>query len=278
MSTTGSAGWRRITNVITIAMAIMIPACSEGPTRPTSTQPPVQQPVANAPPVIKSISISTPRIEAGEELKLSAEVEDFETAADRMTYEWSVTPSHGRFVGAGREVLWDAPSGQTTPDVYTLRVSVVEKFMSGLEMKENRTTSSIQVRYNDSHVEIRKMTLDFLSDFANYDASPEQAVRNFSDRCPGRIEQLNAIRNNRRDYRIMGGDFYVDLVWLNEDRSRGDIVAPCSFRDVSKATGQTDTTAGTCLLTSVYESGRWQLCESRFTANPGAADRSNTHP
>ena len=122
------------------------------------------------------------------------------------------------------------------------------------------------------------MTLDFLADFANYDATPEQVVRNFSDRCTGKAAELNAVRNNRRDYRILGGDFYVDLVWLNEDRSRGDIAAPCSFRDVSKATGKTDTTAGTCMLTSVYESGRWLLCDSRFSSNSGAADRLNTHP
>jgi len=127
-----------------------------------------------------------------------------------------------------------------------------------------RTSASLSVHYNDSHAETTTLALDFLRDYANTSVPADQVVRNFSDSCPGKAAELKNVQTNRRDYQMLGGDFSVSLTGLYENRTVGEIVAPCTFRSVSKTTGRTETTAGTCALTTVYENWRWMLCDSRF--------------
>ena len=227
--------------------------------------------------MIRSISIRGQRAEADDEVAVTADVEDAETPTDQLMYQWSVAPDRGRFIGSGREVVWKAPREQPTPDTYTFSLSVIERYTFGGELRENRTSSSQDVHYNDSHEESGRLALDFLRDFANSDVAPEQVVQHFSDSCPGKLAELQAVKNNRRDYQILGGDFSVALTGLYDNRTVGEIVAPCSFRSMSKATGRMDTTSGTCNLTSVYEDWRWQLCESRFSTTATGAS-SSTHP
>jgi hypothetical protein len=148
--------------------------------------------------------------------------------------------------------------------VYVFTLTVIDDYMAGTQPVVQRTSASLSVHYNDSHAETTTLALDFLRDYANTSVPADQVVRNFSDSCPGKAAELKNVQTNRRDYQMLGGDFSVSLTGLYENRTVGEIVAPCTFRSVSKTTGRTETTAGTCALTTVYENWRWMLCDTRF--------------
>jgi hypothetical protein len=264
-------GTRGASCAIVVTGALIASACGGNPTQPTASAPAtigVTPPVVNLAPVITSLAIG-PRIEAEDDLSVSANVQDADTPLDQLIYHWSVEPASGAFVGSGRHVVWTAPRGQRTPGVYVFNVTVIDQYVSAGQPRENTTSASLPVHYNDSHKETADLALAYLSDYANYSVAPEQIVRNFSDHCPGKLVELQAVQNNRRDYQILGGDFSVALTGLYDDRTVGEVVAPCTFRSISKATGKTVTTAGTCRLTTVYEDWRWMLCDSRFSTNTG---------
>jgi len=249
-----------------IAAACDTPNQSIAPTAPSlSASPP-----ANAPPAIRSLSTNAPRVEADDTLTVVAEVDDAETPVDQLVYEWSASPMPGRFSGSGRQVKWTAPRGQRSPDTYRLTLTVTEH-VSSPAPKDNTTTSSVEVHYNDSHPEMTQLALDFLGDSANDNITPAQCVRNFSDGCAGKQQQLSAIQAMRQNYRMLGGDFSIDHTELWENRSVGDVFALCTFRRISKITGQTETVTGVCTMTTVYENWRWLLCESRFDEGSTAA-------
>jgi hypothetical protein len=251
---------------------VITASCSGNPTQPTASSPaqsPVTPPMIRTAPAITSLSIS-PRVEADDDVSLTATVEDADTPLDLLQYEWSVAPSEGTFIGKGREVTWRAPRGAHTPDVYVFTLTVTDKYMAGTQSTEQRTSASLAVHYNDSHEETAALGLAFLRDYANTSVPADQVVRNFSDSCPGKATELQEVQINRRDYQMLGGDFSVALTGLYENRTVGEIVAPCTFRSVSKATGKTETAAGTCSLTTVYENWRWMLCDSRFSVRTAA--------
>lgn len=254
---------RVIASVSAIVLAAGFAACGGSPSTPTPTPPPPPV-VINTPPTIQSVTAGAVRVEADTEVQLTATVQDAETPVASLTYQWSSQPAAGTFTGSGAQVRWRAPKSVTTPDTYTLTLTVVENYTSQGQPKENRVSGSTQVRYNDSVAEISKIVGDFLTDFGTNSVTPEQVVRNFSDSCRGKAEELIDVQNNRRLFTILSAQYTIQSVTLNSDRTRADVVAPCTFRDIPKSTGVTETVRGTCLLTSVYESFRWWLCDSRF--------------
>jgi len=62
-------------------------------------------------------------------------------------------------------------------------------------------------------------------------------------------------------------------VRLDADRRYADITAPCEFVSRLKANGKVETAKGTCTLTSVYEDGRWWLCDSHFSGTTTSGQR-----
>ena len=242
-------------------LSLILAACNNdstvGPTPPP--------PVTNTPPVIQSLTLDSARIEAGQDVQLTAVVQDAETPTSQLTYAWSASPAGGTFTSQGAQATWHAPAMGSTPSTYTLTLTVTEKYMSAGVQKENTVTSSAQVHYNDSVAEITEITLDFLTDFSTYSVTPARCVRNFSDNCPGKTDELHDVEENRALFEILGGTFSVSSVTLNSDRTAADIVAPCTFRDIVKASGVHEAVVGTCLLTAVYEGWQWFLCESHFS-------------
>jgi hypothetical protein len=237
-------------------------ACSS-PTTPTVTiNPPVS--TANTPPTIQSLTTAGPRVEADQEIQVTAIVQDAETPVNQLTYGWSSSPIAGAFSGATSDVRWRAPKLATSPSLVTLALTVTEKYTSAGQSKENSVSSSTQVHYNDSMAESSQLSMDFLRDFTTFSVSPEQCVRNFSDNCRGKADELSDIRNNRSQFHILGGVFSVSSVAFNADRTFANIVAPCTFYDIRNDNGKHETVVGTCLLTTTYENWRWYLCDSNF--------------
>lgn len=247
-------------------LALGIVACDGGtPIKPSD--PPVPPSVVNnTPPAIAEVKTSSERVEADEEVELTASVKDDETALDQLTYAWAASPAAGTFTGNGPIVRWRAPKQQTTPDVYTFTLTVTEKFTSAGEARENEVVSSpVTVHYNDSVAEVTGVAEQFYRDFGTFSVSPEQCVRNFSDNCSGKRDELSDIRNNRLTTHILSSTFTATSITFNgTPRIAGTVRGPCTFEDIPNATGRRQKVSGECLLTTVYEEWRWYLCVSHF--------------
>jgi hypothetical protein len=213
--------------------------------------------------VIVSIVTSAARIEGDGEIHVTADVADAETAIDQLTFQWSASPASGTFIGTGRQVTWKAPRAQSTPAVYTLTLTVVENYTENGRTLQNRASSSVSVHYNDPTDEISGLSLQFLKDFTTYSTSAAACVRNFSDKCNGKTEELAQIANNRIDYHILGGDFHIESITYNADRTFAHITAPCTFYDIPTG-GAKERVDGICLLTATYDAWSWWLCDSNF--------------
>jgi hypothetical protein len=240
----------------------LVAGCGDSPSTPT---PP---PVINRPPTIVSVVPSADRIEAGVELEVVATVTDAETPVEQLTYNWSAMPAGGVFTGTGARVRWRAPSGAMSPDTYRVALTVSEQYMSQGQLLTNTVSSaSSDIHYNDSIAEITGIAAQFYRDFGTYSVSAAECVRNFSNSCSGKAEELRDIQDNRNrtDFRIVGSTLLGSpSVSLGNQRVTAEYRQRCQFEDVEIRTGRRYRVEGGCFLTAVYESWRWWLCESHF--------------
>jgi hypothetical protein len=240
-----------------------------GPTPPIKTPPPA---LPNTPPVITSLTLSSPRVEAGEDVQVTAVVEDSESPLDQLAYDWSATPASGVFSGSGREVRWTAPAFvQTTPDLYALRLMVTERYIEKGRAGENTVSSSVPVHYNDSRREIARISLRFLTElFPDHSVPAAVAVQDFSDSCViGKAREFSDVANNRVNFHILSGSYTGISIDLNNDKTFADVRGTCEFRDIpldpgNPYYGRLEAVSGTCHLTTIYEDWKWFLCESSF--------------
>jgi hypothetical protein len=255
-----------------IGLAIMS-ACSGTSTNPTPVTPPpavVPPVVRNDVPVIASMSLSSPRVEADQDVVVTAYVADAETPLDQLKYQWSATPVNGTFAGSGPIATWHAPRQQTTPDTYTLKLLILEDYTSAGQPQQNSVSSSIQVHYNDSPREIMTIGMKFLTElFPTYTIPANQAVVDFSDSCSGKDGEYNDVVNNRANFQILSGTYTNVTVTPNADRTYADVSGTCVFSDIPKDPanpnfGKHETVTGTCKLTAIYENWKWWLCSSSF--------------
>lgn len=239
----------------------MLAGCGGPPPKPSP-------PVVNQPPTIVSIAASPERVEAGGEIEVVATVTDPETAVEQLTYAWAALPAGGAFTSTGSRVRWRAPSGATSPDAYRFVLTVSEVYTSQGQMQTNTVTgSSAEVHYNDSVAEISAIAAQFYRDFATFTVSAAECVRNFSDRCSGKSEELRDIQDNRNrtDFRIAGGALLGSpSVSVDSQRITADYRQRCQFEDIEIRNGRRWRIEGGCYLTAVYDNWRWWLCESHF--------------
>jgi hypothetical protein len=257
-----------------VCAALAVGACGSDapsiPSQPTpppvvTPPPPPPLPAPNLAPVITSLTLSSPRVEADEEVRATAVVTDVETPVNQLTYEWSATPVAGRFSGSGAQVTWTAPHLQKTPDIYRLTATVTEKYTQDGQAKENKTSSTVEVHYNDSYRDVSRISMRFLTElFPTYSVTPTQAVQDFSDNCPAKSTEHDEIEVNRQLYRIESGTYSISSITLNAAKTSGTVVGTCVFKDSVAATGVHEVVTGICTLQTVYENWNWLLCESRF--------------
>jgi hypothetical protein len=260
---------------LAVALSFTIGACGS-PTVPTVTPPVVVPPVVvNTPPTIDSVAIGTTRVEAGQDVQVTASVKDAETPLDQLTYTWSASPHSGTFTGTGATVTWRPPTGETTPDLYTITLTVTEHYTSAGQPAQNVVSFGATVHYNDSHKESVDLAALFLQDFGTFTTSPAACVRNFSDngRCAQeKADEFSQITNNRLNYHIWGSTFTATNVTFDAPRQNGVVDGPCVFEDTPNVgvspplpnAGKRELVAGICHLTTVYENFQWRLCVSNF--------------
>jgi hypothetical protein len=259
--------------LVAVAIVALVSACSSGsPTapKPVPTPDPPPPPKPNDPPVISSLVASSPRVEADDEIALTASVQDAETPIDQLLFAWTATPVNGQFTGTSAQVRWRAPHQQRTPDLYTLRLVVTERYQSGGQTLQNDATKSIDVHYNDSPTEITRIGMRFLTElFPDFNTSPQSAVQDFSDSCSGKRDELSDVTNNRINFHILSGTYSNVQVDLNGDRTSANVNGACTFVDIptnptNPNVGRRESVTGICTLTAVYENWQWFLCESHF--------------
>jgi hypothetical protein len=244
----------------------------------------------NAPPVVTGITVRGPLPDEpaglaniGETMSVTASVEDAETPASELEYQWSA--GSGTFSGTGASVTWRASGSETTPTDVTLTLTVIEHYQrpgpDGLPVAaENRTTATTTLSLHDSVREAGGVARQFLLDFSDSRISPEVATRNFSHspRCAaGAADELSDVRANRQDYDIKSHDIGQPSVALNFDgrcsyqNQPGDACINMTCRwtstGINPAKPDYNTTGdanGTCYLSAVYEDASWLLCTSNF--------------
>jgi hypothetical protein len=226
------------------------------------------------PPLVTVVTGRT-RVDSEEMLTIRADVAPGEAPLAQLTFEWSA--EIGAFTGTGAEVRWTAPRA-ARPQVVNFKVTVVDKFTvtnsdGTTTPAENRVNASAPVQYNDSVADIRGLVSVFVDDFAHSNVPAEVVVRNFSDNCPGKQEELEDIRLNRERVTVQSFEFLFRDARFNADRTMADTTSTCNFVSTVKATGKKETATGTCLINAVYESPRWYLCDSRYSGTTTTALR-----
>jgi hypothetical protein len=253
-----------------MAMALLAAACGGSPTTPKPQPDPPPIPKPNEVPVISSLKVGAPRVDADGEVTVTAVVEDLETPLDQLTYQWSATPVNGEFTGQGREVRWRAPRQQKSPDVYTITLLVTEKYTASGQPAEHKASKTIDIRYNDSLAEVMRISMRFLTElFPDFNVSPQEAVQDFSDSCPDKAAELSDVANNRKNYRILSGSYTNVTIALDAAKTSADVNGVCTFVDIPQLPSdpnfnRREAVSGICTLTAVYENWRWYLCSSRF--------------
>lgn len=236
----------------------------------TGSSPVAPPAVNNTPPVIESLAVAGQRAEADRPIQVTASVRDTETQASQLTYTWSASPRFGTFTGTGATTTWRPPKGETTPDLYTITLTVTESFTSSGQARTNVVSSSTTVHYNDSPAETAALATQFIRDFGTSSMTPEQCVRNFSDtgHCADeKAAERDQVEANRENFQILGAIMLPETIAFDDAMTAGSVEGPCQFEDIPRSgpnAGRREFVSGTCRLTTVYENFRWFLCASNF--------------
>ncbi len=234
----------------------------------------------NTAPVIQSLTASSERAEINASIQLTASVQDQETNPASLVYEW--TALAGSFTGVGSSVTWKAPADNVFATI-DLTLTVIERYNvtdpdGRPQTRENRTTGTLKIHINNSSAELSNLALTFLEDFVHSERPPEFCVRNFSDACPGKQDELGDIKANREQFVNDPARSSFNVASINYNTpgnvatqaTFATVLAPCNFAATNKSTGVFGVARGTCQLVNVYENWQWRLCESHFLPPPSS--------
>jgi hypothetical protein len=272
---------RRLTvaAIVGIAMAVISASCGgKAPDAPTpgagGTGGGGGGITVNTPPTVKSVVSSDTRAEVGTPITITATVEDTETPVANLTYTWSAPT--GTFSGSGAVVTWTAGADAVTPADVVLTLTVSEKYVSGGAPAENTATGTVSVHLNNSPKELAELSLRFLGDFADSRVSPEKCVSEFSASCAGKMAEFEDIASNRHDFLILASTLRHTRIDPAPAKGKTKVHTFCAFtsRVITKEPercsvqdcpfNSVQSVEGDCVTTSVYEQGRWWLCDSSF--------------
>jgi hypothetical protein len=283
MTTASMPAERRCVLPVLLAGGLLLTGCGGSPGGPTPL-PPVPNPPIGTAPVIASVTLPGSRAEIGQDVTVTAAVQDAETPASALTYVW--TANAGTFSGTGSTVTWRLPEGTTTTPIdVAITLTVVEPYQvienGALVNREHRVTrQASSFRVHDSEAEVSRMAVRFLVDlFGDSSKSADQCLVDFWPACPGTAAERADIVDNRAKRLITSVEARVERVSFNGAMTTADAVGPCTFRDIELATGKPwVASGGTCRVTAVYHDARWWLCSSEFvdyTFKPAGASRAS---
>jgi hypothetical protein len=221
----------------------------------------------NTTPIIRSIAAQGRRLrqpaafaDYGETIQVTVVVEDAESPAAQLAYQWQACG--GTFVGTGAQVDWTAPAIGTLPSMCTIQVTITDG--------PHVVARSITVRLHNSVEEVRSLVVEFLTEFANSTIPAETTVRNFSSSCPGKAAELKDVTDNRST-RIINSYIYgttaVTVAFGSLCKSKtADACALTSveWHSTVIATKAPEVAKGISTISGVYRDSRWWLCDSLF--------------
>ena len=264
-----------------LLIAGLLSAGCRGDGAPTTPSPsPGPAPTPNTVPVVESVTASTERAEVGEEVTITAAVRDAETPVAQLRHEWSAPA--GTFVaGPPGTAVWRAPSDRPTPEDYRATLTVVETYGPGNTQEHRVSAMSPAIRVHNSPAELSALATGFLRDFSTSSVPPASAVRDFSDRCPGKGDELGDVQRNRDNYVINAYTLGTPNVAVRygggcnslphprpRDSPPADacITVSVEWHSTERASGRAEVARGTSVLSGVYHDRRWWLCDSQFAS------------
>jgi hypothetical protein len=247
------------------------------PTGPTPPPPPTVGPAT--PPVIQSIAVPTSRVEAGQDITITATVTDAETPLSQLTYLWAA--SAGTITGTGSTVTWQHPTGIKAGVDVVITLTVVDRYQAVdgnvIVEREFRVVGQSQpFRVHDSPAETRELARRFLVDlFGNSSLGPAQVLVDFSDTCynapNGKKDEANDVIENRQIVVIQSVTIFSQSVSFTTPSS-AIVHSDTQFMDKWIYDGQIRPNRDDFVVTAIYETGRWWLCQS-YIGGHGPASR-----
>jgi len=253
-------------------VVLLASACGT-PTTPPPPPPPDPGPATA--PIIRAISVPTSRVEAGQDVAITATVDDAETPLTQLAYQWSA--SAGTITGSGTVATWTMPRGITAGVNITITLTVVDTYnaLVNNQIVQRQFTvvgTSSAFRVHDSEAETKELARKFLIDlFGNSSISPEDCLVDFTTvgRCArGRQLELEDIVENRKKVVINSARIRSQSVTIFSPQE-AVVVSFAEFVDTVIATGASGHALGDFTLTAVYDRDRWWLCESTFLPSQG---------
>lgn len=254
--------------VVVAVTAVMATSCG-GPNRPTPPPPPVVGPAT--PPTVRSIAVPTSRVETGQDITITAVVEDAETPLSQLTYVW--TANVGTITGSGTTATWRHAAGlqQGADVVVTLMVvDTYDAIVNNQIVKQDFfvLSQAAPFRVHDSAAEVMELGRKFLVDlFGNSSVPAEACMVDFSETCAnadnGKIEELQQIVEHRQGYVVVSATKLAQRVaWHRADF--GSVHTVMLYRDHPVNSSFIGTTCGDFEVTVVYVGDRWWICQSFF--------------
>ena len=255
-----------------LTLAIASSHCGGGASTPTSPS----SPGTSAPiPGVRAVTVTRTNIEAGEEILVSASVDG---APGQLRYIWTVQPNAGTLTPEGSTLRWKAPVSDPVPATYVFSVTLVQSSQTAIGSPaagtQNGAASSPPVFVNDARREMISQGDLFLRESAESSVSPDAAVRNFTDSCPGRQTAMTEIAANRSAYSTMSVKFDLQLFirsieWANCTAADGSarcalLIYDATWTRTRRADSVQEAVTGTQYLQGFYERNRWWLCGARF--------------
>ena len=128
---------------LTLTAALWAIGCGSGGPSPTPIEPPPPPPPPNNPPVVRSIAAEHSRLEVKGTTTLTAVVEDAETGADTLKYEWIAAA--GTIAGEGAEVSYEAPESIEEPFDPSITLAVVEEYSVNGNARSNTAFTTLKI-------------------------------------------------------------------------------------------------------------------------------------
>lgn len=266
-----------VLGVVLIAAAGAL-AC--GTSTPVGPSPPPTVKLTT-PPVIRSITAPTARVETEQNFTITAVVEDKETPLNDLSYVW--TANAGTITGTGPIVTWRHPAGLKAGVDVVITLTVIDKHNEVennviVEREYRVVGQATPFRVHDSVAEVKELARKFLVDlFGNSSIAPEACLVDFADVCAqGRSSELADIVDHRRA---------VALTSAQVINQRAELFSPNSgvVHSAMLYTGHTPPTnpmiSSDChdfRVSVVYVGNRWWICESQHDPDDHSFCPANT--
>ncbi len=251
-----------------LLIVLGVAGCSS-PTPPGPIIPPTVK--ITTPPVVRSVTAPTTRVEAGQEFAIAAVVEDAETPLTNLTYVWSANT--GTVTGTGAAAVWRQPLGLKAGVDVVITLTVIEKYRAVennvIVDREYRVVGqAAPFRVHDSAAEMKELSRKFLLDlFGNSKIPPSACLVDFSGssgRCAnGKADELKDITENRQLVEIISGRIHTQH-YVPEGPNAARVFNFAEFYSILKSNGVGGYAIGDFIITGVYEGNRWWICESNF--------------